>query len=171
MSKKKIAIISVAAVAAVALLALLTVYLISVFSPSDSGGKESTGKPTISAGTVTASAGDTVKVPIEFTGNPGAMGFLFDISYDADSLEYITYEKGELLSDCEVSGGDGALKLLSVENENITDDGVMAYISFKVKDGASGDCAVKVICEENSVCNYDEEAIAVETSDGKVTVK
>ena len=92
MSKKKIAIISVAAVAAVALLALLTVYLVSVFSPSDSGGKESTGKPTISAGTVTASAGDTVKVPIEFTGNPGAMGFLFDISYDADSLEYITYE-------------------------------------------------------------------------------
>lgn len=171
MSKKKIAIISGAAVAVIALLVLLTVYLISVFSPSDSGGKENTGKPTISAGTVTAAVGDTVKIPIEFTGNPGAMGFLFDISYDADSLEYISYEKGELLSDCEVSGGDGALKLLSVENEDITDDGVMAYISFKIKDGVSGDFAVKIVCDENSVCNYDEESIAVETSDGKVTVK
>ena len=171
MSRKKIAIISGVAVAVIALIALLTVYFISVFSPSDSGGKETTGKPTISAGTVTAAVGDTVKIPIEFTGNPGAMGFLFDISYDADLLEYITYEKGELLSDCEVSGGDGALKLLSVENEDITKDGVMAYISFKVKDGASGDCAVKIVCDENSVCNYDEESIAVETSDGKVTVK
>ena len=91
--------------------------------------------------------------------------------YLSNVPQYISYEKGELLSDCEVSGGDGALKLLSVENEDITDDGVMAYISFKVKDGASGDCAVKIVCDENSVCNYDEESIAVETSDGKVTVK
>lgn len=175
MSRKKIIIITAAAVAAAALITCLAVYLVSVFKPdSDTGGEPDSGtggKPTLSVGSASGSAGETVRVPVKFTGNPGAMGFLFDINYDDDFLEYISFENGGLLSDCEISGGSGSLKLLSIEDSDVTDDGVIAYLTFRIRDEASGELALSLVCGENGICNYNEESIAVKTSDGKITVK
>lgn len=47
----------------------------------------------------------------------------------------------------------------------------LAYLNFKIKNGASGKTEIKVICGENAVCNYDEQAISVKTENGTVTVK
>lgn len=167
MSRKKIIIITAAAVAAAALITCLAVYLVSVFKPASGTG----GEPILSVGSDSGSAGETVRVPVKFTGNPGAMGFLFDINYDDNSLEYISFENGGLLSDCEISGGSGSLKLLGVEDNDVTADGVIAYLTFRIRDGASGDLALSLVCGENGICNYNEKSISVKTSDGKITVK
>lgn len=168
MTKKKIIVIIAAAVAAIALLAGLGVYLSSVFS-SDGGSKS--GKATITVDSVAGEVGKTVKVPVKISGNPGAMGFFLQFEYDGESLEYISFEKGGLLTDCEVSGENGSLKLISVEENDVKKDGTLVYLTFKVRDGASGDCEIKLICEENSVCNYNEESIAIDAVSGKISVK
>lgn len=173
MNRKKTLIIIIASViAAVALIAGLTVWLVNVFKSDDkSASSGSSGDAVITVESVSATAGKNVRIPVKFTGNPGAMGFFLQFEYDTEALEYLSFEKGELLTDCEVSEKDGTLKLVSVEDSNITKDGVMVYLSFKIKDNASGTSEIKLICDENSVCNYDEQSVPVKTVNGKVTVK
>lgn len=77
-----------------------------------------------------------------------------------------------MLTDCEVAKAeDGKLKLVSIEDGDVKKDGTLAYLNFKIKDGAAGKSEIKAICGENSVCNYDEKAISVKTENGTVTVK
>ena len=168
MSKKKIIVIVAAAVAAIALFAGLGVYLSSVFS---SDGDSKSGKAAITVGSVSGEVGKTVRVPVKISDNPGAMGFFLQFEYDDEALEYISFEKGELLTDCEVSEGNGNLKLISVEENDVKKDGTLVYLTFKVRDSASGDCEIKLICDENSVCNYNEESIAINAVNGKISVK
>lgn len=169
MSKKKIIAIAAAAAAAIALIAGLAVYLNSVFK-SDKGETKSA-EATITVESVSAKAGKTVKVPVKITGNPGAMGFFLKFEYDAESLEYISFEKGGLLTDCEVANENGSIKLISVEENDVKKDGVLVYLTFKVRDGASGSSEIKLICDDNSVCNYNEENIKINAVSGKVTVE
>ena len=68
-------------------------------------------------------------------------------------------------------GGNGSLKLISVEENDVKKDGTLVYLTFKVRDGASGDCEIKLINDENSVCNYNEESIAINAVNGKISVK
>lgn len=168
MTKKKIIVIVAAVVAAIALFAGLGVYLSSVFS---SGGTSKSGKATITVDSVSGEVGKTVKVPVKLSDNPGAMGFFLQFEFDNEALEYISFEKGELLTDCEVSAENGRLKLISVEDNDVKKNGTLVYLTFKVRDGASGDCEIKLICDENSVCNYDEESIAINAVSGKISVK
>ena len=173
-NKKTLIIIIVSVAAAAALIVGLTVWLTSVFksdSNNNSSNNKASGNATITVESVSAKTGQNIKVPVEFTGNPGAMGFLLQFDYDNEALEYLSFEKGELLTDCEVSDKDGTLRLVSVEDNNVTKDGVLVYLTFKIKDNASGTSEIKLICDENSICNYDEESIAVKTVNGKVTVK
>ena len=171
-NKKTIIIITASVLAAVALIAGLTVWLVNVFKSDDksvSSGKS--GDAVITVESVSEKAGKNIKIPVKFTGNPGAMGFFLQFEYDTEALEYLSFEKGELLTDCEVSEQDGTLKLVSVEDNDITKDGVMVYLNFKIKDNATGRSEIKLICDENSVCNYDEQSVQVKTENGKVTVK
>ncbi len=171
-NKKTIIIITASVLAAVALIAGLTVWLVNVFKSDDksvSSGKS--GDAVITVESVSEKAGKNIKIPVKFTGNPGAMGFFLQFEYDTEALEYLSFEKGELLTDCEVSEQDGTLKLVSVEDNDITKDGVMVYLNFKIKDNATGRSEIKLICDENSVCNYDEQSVPVKTENGKVTVK
>lgn len=171
-NKKTIIIITASVLAAVALIAGLTVWLVNVFKSDDksvSSGKS--GDAVITVESVSEKAGKNIKIPVKFTGNPGAMGFFLQFEYDTEALEYLSFEKGELLTDCEVSEQDGTLKLVSVEDNDITKDGVIVYLNFKIKDNATGRSEIKLICDENSVCNYDEQSVPVKTENGKVTVK
>ena len=171
MSKKNLIIIISSVAAGLILLGALGIWLAHIFkSGNGSAGKGDT--PVISVGSVTASPGKTVKIPVNFKNNPGAMGFFIEFEYDANVLEYLSTDKGELLTDCTAAeAGSGKLKLVSVEDGDVKKDGTLAYLNFKIKDGASGSSEIKAICGENSVCNYDEKAISVKTENGTVTVK
>lgn len=171
LSKKNLIILISSIAAGLILLVALGIWLTGVFK-SDGGTKNKGGAPTVSVGSVSAEPGKNIKIPVSFTGNPGAMGFLIDFEYDADALEYLSTDKGELLTDCTAAeAGSGKIKLVSVEDKDVQKDGVLAYLNFKIKNGASGKTEIKVICGENAVCNYDEQAISVKTENGSVTVK
>lgn len=171
MSKKNLIIIISSVAAGLILLGALGIWLVHIFK-SGNGSAGKGGTPVISVGSVTASPGKTVKIPVNFKNNPGAMGFFIEFEYDANVLEYLSTDKGELLTDCTAAeAGSGKLKLVSVEDGDVKKDGTLAYLNFKIKDGASGKAEIKAICGENSVCNYDEKAISVKTENGTVTVK
>lgn len=129
------------------------------------------GTPTISVGTVSAKPGDTVKVPIKYTGNPGTAGVLFEIEYDAGALKYLAADRGDIIPDCEVSGGDGKLSLIAVANGDTDKDGTLAYLNFKVNEGASGETEIRINMDENAVCNYEEEVIKVTAQNGKIVIE
>ena len=172
LSKKNLIIIVSAVAAGLVLLGALGIWLVGVFKSDGKSSSDKSGAATVSVGSVSAGTGKTVKIPVSFKNNPGAMGFFIEFEYDADSLEYLSTDKGELLTDCEVSAAEsGKLKLISVEDGDIEKDGVLAHLNFKIKDGASGKSEIKVICGENGICNYDEKAISVKTENGTVTIK
>ncbi len=172
MSKKNLIIIISSVAAGLVLLGALGVWLVHTFKSGNGSAAGNGGTPIISVGSVTASPGKTVKIPVNFKNNPGAMGFFIEFEYDANVLEYLSTDKGELLTDCTAAeAGSGKLKLVSVEDGDVKKDGTLAYLNFKIKDGASGSSEIKAICGENSVCNYDEKAISVKTENGTVTVK
>jgi hypothetical protein len=133
--------------------------------------KDKSGDTVISVSSVTASKGDTVKVPVKISGNPGIMALLIDFEYDATVLEYKGFEKGKIFSDYEISDNDGKLRLIVIENEDVKGNGRLIDLQFKVigKDAKKTD--VKVIIEENSICNYNEELIPAKGENGTVKIK
>ena len=172
MSKKNLIIIISSVAAGLILLGALGIWLVNIFKSGNKQSAGSGGNAVISVGSVSAGTGKNIRVPVSFTGTPGAMGFFIEFEYNADSLEYLSFDKGKLLTDCEVAeAGSGKLKLVSVEDGDVKKDGTLAYLNFKIKDGAAGKSEIKAICGENSVCNYDEKAISVKTENGTVTVK
>ncbi len=163
MNKKLIAII---VGAAVVIIAALTVWLVTLF-----GGEAEKGAAKISVGEATASVGKTVKVPVELSENPGIVGINIAFNYDTEKLEYISVEKGKIINDCEAFEKDGKISVLTLEDEDFKTNGTLYYLTFKVRDGAKGNAEVEAICEDNSVCNYDEELIKVTSENGKVIIK
>ena len=126
------------------------------------------GKPTATMPEVSSFM---VKVPVKISGNPGVMALLIDFEFDADVLEYKGFEKGKIFSDYEISEKDGALRLIVIENEDVKGNGKLIDLKFKVKDKKAKNTEVKVILEENSICNYNEELIAAKGKNGTVKIK
>lgn len=165
--KKKQLIILLAVLAALAICAGAVFMIIKT---KDKPNKPDS-TPTISVGTVSAKPGDKIQVPVKYTGNPGTMGILFEIEYDGKALEYIGSDRGNIISDCEVSGADGKLSLIAVANEDTDKDGTLVYLNFNVNENASGETEIKLNLGENAVCNYDEKVISVTARNGKITIE
>ena len=166
MSKKtKITVISASVVGA-ALIVAHSVWLVSVFKKS---GGESAGNTEIAVENVTGNAGKTVKVPVTISENPGVMGIMFELDYDSDKLEYISFSKGSVVTDCEVNDNGGKITVVIVEDNDVKKNGTIADFSFRVKSGASGKADIKL--NNVSMCNYNEETVTAEPVSGGVTVK
>jgi hypothetical protein len=116
----------------------------------------------------TAKAGETVQVHVYVENNPGVMAFVYGFDYDTTRLE---------LADVTVPvatwGGsfEYSRKIAWIGDQDMAVNGEMMTLTFRVlTDAQPGDAAVKVICTEGDVCNYDEEDIYFAYVDGKVTV-
>lgn len=169
---KKVLILVIAIVAAVAVLGV-SFWLTDGFGllRLNSSPSASTGEATITVASKTAEAGKNVRVPVTFTGNPGAMGFLLEFHYDPETLEYINVEKGDFLTDCEASEKDGVIKVIDVEDNDVKKDGVLFQLNFKVKDSAKGSTKVELVPQENDVCNYKEESVSYQAVSGTITIQ
>lgn len=133
--------------------------------------KKKTDGLVISVESVKAKAGKTVEVPVEISGNPGIMALLIGFEFDAEQLQYAGFEKGKVFSDYEIAENDGELKLMCLENEDVKGDGELVTLKFKVVGKNNAKTDVKVVIEDNSICNYDEELIKATGEDGTVKIK
>ena len=108
--------------------------------------------------------GEEVVVTLVIKNNPGIAGLVVSLNYNADVLTLIGAENGTLFS-----GFTWAENMLWDEAFNVTEDGVLATLTFAVAEGAEiGDYTIEVIVHE---C-YDEntEDVDLVTIGGTITV-
>lgn len=140
---------------------------------SDKGDKDAQIKADtfIKVSSAEGSVGDTVKVPVKISGNPGIMALLIDFGFDNETLKYVGYEKGDVFSDYDISEDGGNLRLMILENEDVKGDGTLLTLEFEILNDDNKETEIKAIIESNSICNYDEELILTEGKNGKIKIK
>lgn len=133
--------------------------------------KESHGVITVD--TVSAIAGDTVTVKVSIDNNPGIAAVTISVKYDSASLTYIDYEEGLFAAptvNCVTK--KSLVRFVAVQNENMTENGILFSLSFKVKDGVTlGLKDVKVEYEKGDFVNTDYEKLTPKTVAGGVKIK
>ena len=166
--KKKVVIIAAVVVAIALLITGAVLFLPSLLNFD--GKDNSSGDTVITVGEVSGKSGDTVKVPVKISGNPGFMACLLEFDYDTESLKYVDYKKGDFLKDYEIAEDNGKIRFISVEDGDTKENGVILYLNFEILDDAKTS-EIKLTLPENSICNFDEEVITAKSENGKVTVK
>ena len=102
---------------------------------------------------------------LTLTNNPGIQVMGVRIGYDEDVLTLVKAENGTLFD-----GFTQGKNLIFDAAVNVTDDGVLATLTFEVAEDAAiadSDVTVRVI----QAVNYDEEDVTVTGVNGKVTVE
>ena len=115
----------------------------------------------VSIGEATGKEGEIVKVPISFTNvaNSGNIACCdFRVGYDTNLLEAVAVEPGSIVTNSEVNFGaniittSGAISFLFVDytsgSQPINNDGVFAYINFKLKTPAEAKITTPVTIKD-----------------------
>ena len=94
---------------------------------------------------VSASAGQSVTVPVTVTENSRIGALDLTVSYDTDKLEYSGFESSgkSLVTDNEVE--PGTVRIAVIDANGLADS-AMGNLEFKSKDGVSGETKVVISC-------------------------
>ena len=115
--------------------------------------------PMIIVDTVNGRAGETVTVTVSMKNNPGFGGMAYDIKYDSASLELVSYEIGlgnGICTDSGVGTYTNKVNLQYAGTSNITGDGALVTLTFKIKDSApEGTALISVAPEDGTFFTYD----------------
>ena len=123
--------------------------------------------------------GDTVTVTVTIENNPGVWGMDLLVDYDHNALTLTYVKNGDFFKDSEWTPGnlEKSVYILSYEytslDQNVTKKkGVLAILTFKIKQGASGSSAVTVKWNgrQQTVINVSFEDVAFDVLPGTVTV-
>ena len=160
---KKVIIIAAALFASVILLAHFC-----VFAGVDNG------EVVIKLDSVSGLPGQSVDVNMTLEKNPGITGLRFKVAYDASKLEL---EKAVY-----TKIGGGGLTAVNIKNNPVvllwnvslyefTDTGVLATLTFKIKEGAQiGDVPLKVTWGKGDCIDYDLKNLTIDMTNGNVHV-
>ncbi len=131
--------------------------------------------PAILADTVSASAGDTVSVPLRIQNNPGIAALSLQISYDASRLKLLGAEDGKILGSSVFLAGNDLTQIPytlnwdDLSSENNTGNGIVAVLQFEVL-AEEGDAEIAVTVNQRSTFNVDLEEVAFAAVNGKVRI-
>ncbi len=92
---------------------------------------------TVYTDTLTANAGETLKLPVRFSENAGIMGFRLDFDYDSNiltplSVEYANTISSGLQDNIDGDAVPGSMRVYWAGDENVTAEGIWFYINFAV---------------------------------------
>ena len=133
--------------------------MLMVLMPATSVFAGSASALNISIGTVYAQTGEKVEVTLDITENPGFCYLGLYLVYDTEALELISVETVDGLAH------EGDLQQIwhTTNGENYTETGVMATLTFEVKEGA--DCEIEISALEGWIDCYTyvvEEGVVVD---------
>ena len=118
-------------------------------------------------------AGETFTVTLNTKNNPGIVSLMVKVGYDADVLELVSAAGQDFAGTSfgPLTANPIAVNWYDTLNPNNTTDGVVAVLTFKVKeDAAAGDTAITLSYNPNNVYDFDFENVTFATIDGIVTV-
>ena len=108
---------------------------------------------TLEADASNVKPGDTITVKVNFAENTGFSTGKFDISYNKEGLEFVSYEATEAFAKYQLyvdSRVNGKLSLSLVASANVltpgvvTETGTVAFLTFKVSEGYLEDIEIEV---------------------------
>lgn len=126
---------------------------------------------TITVDTAKVSNSDDITfVDINISGNSGISAMTISITYDASALQYTEFKEG-IFSDYSVKDyrDKNYIRLVILENEDITEDGLLISLGFKLKDAEKGRLyPVSIEYSEGDFCNSKGEAVSPKIVSGGV---
>ncbi len=130
--------------------------------------------PTFIVGTAHGGRGDTVTVTVSAANNPGIVSLKLDIGYDATVLQLKSITGGVFPSTSfgPITNNPIAVNWVDAVNPNNTTNGVIATLTFTIKDDAPlGKSAITVTYAPDDVYDFDFENVAFTNVNGLVTVE
>lgn len=126
--------------------------------------------PQIIVESKSARKGEEVILNLKVKNNPGFNSASIRIDYDKNVMTLENAELGELYASCTPSY-DNLPYITFYGPRNITSDGLLLKLIFKIKDNAeSGDYAVGVTYSEGDIANVAEEDVNFAIVSGKISV-
>ena len=131
--------------------------------------------PTFVVEQITGNTGDVVTVNVNVKNNPGIAAASVTVTYDDAVLELQSVNNGTVM--------EGALyqppqymkspfTMSWVVLENKASDGILASLTFKIKDDATlGNSAIQLSYSSNNVINLDEEEVYFDVQNGGISVE
>lgn len=141
---------------AIVLTALLS---LSVFVPAYADNS-----PAITVGSVAAKAGDTVTLKLTVSNNPGVGAMTLTLKYDTEALTLTGVKNGSLFESME-----SGLNLVFYSSSDVTANGTLATVTFKISGSASGSYPIKLIVRET--CNAAYEDVGFSSVSGMINVQ
>lgn len=133
------------------------------------------GKVTIESKNV--NAGDSFDVEVSIAEHSGFANFQLAVEYDNSMLELTAINKGAVLAGSFTKNPSKGILIFAGE-EDITGDGVLATLTFKAKESASGTTSVTLkptspapALKEYGFANVDDSPVPVTFVPGTITVK
>lgn len=134
-----------------------------------------TNSPSMSVAGVTASQGEIVTVPVTVSGNPGLAGFSFDITYNKAYLTPVNVGAGAIwdarITHNIVDGVEpsGVLTVVGATTADITEDGILCNLRFRVSPSASGEFPLTLV--NKGICNANYDTLDFSITNGKIIVQ
>jgi hypothetical protein len=109
---------------------------------------------------ISATAGQTVKVPVMIRDNAGIMGWKLTFDYDTDVLTPLSVEYGEVISgglqdNIEGDMVPGSINVYWAGSDNEYYNGVMFYINFAVNESAVGNTQIDISFSQEDTFDTD----------------
>lgn len=129
-----------------------------------------------------AYAGKEFTVAIDISNNPGIISAVLDVVYDKDVLELVKAEAGDFNNkttsleeevDCYFFSEDFSRInwVDALAAENCTANGTFAILTFKVKEGATGETQISINFDADNVFNKDFENVEFTATAATITIK
>ena len=141
-------------------------------------------KGSFTVGSADVKPGDTFTVPVSIEVNPGIVSLKLAVAYDADMLELVEAAAGDFVVAEQENVTVASPSFGPIENnpfiinwvdalaaENNTATGVIANLTFKVKEDAEGTTDITITFNPNDVFDYDMNNVEFGCTAGTVTVK
>lgn len=109
--------------------------------------------------------GETVSLPVSIVGNPGFASARFTVSYDKSALELVSIEK-DIMKGAISSVEQGSIS--SASSSNVTEDGTLFTLTFKVLDAAETGKKYPVAISCGKLSNEDLEEVPYTITNGSV---
>ena len=120
--------------------------------------------PEIAGGNFTACRGEQITMSVTLTDNPGFTYLKLGVDYDENALTLVSVSNGNICSNLT----KGTYYIWSAD-ENVTSDGILITLVFRVKDDAVlENTEVTIECVECS--DYDENDVSVNVVGGSVDI-
>ena len=135
----------------------------------------------ISAENQNVKSGETVSIPFSISGNPGVMGYEIDLNYDSSVFTPISVTVDscfdKVLDNDTINSSigyieNGKLKIVWIACENITYDGTMFSVQFKVSENAkSGSNIIGVTYDTDNTFDEKWESVTFSCNDVVISIE